>query len=166
MTIKYQEKGFALHSAIHAAGHWLRQEDGEWVSSDDVAVQAIIDGFTIANARNAKKADISAHAKALRDHVISDFSVGEMASWTLKLSEARAFQADPNASCPLLAIEAYQRGVPLAQLVRRVLDNSTTFASIEAAIAGREGFHRDIVDALATFDEVNAYDFSTGWPQL
>lgn len=166
MTINYTEKGAALHEAIRNAGHWLRQENGQWVSSNDEAVQAIIDGFTVAQARSAKKAQASAHAKMLRDRVISGFSAGEMASWPLKLTEARAFQADPLANCPLLSIEANQRGVPLAQLVTRVLDNATTFASIEASIAGREGFHRDIIDALATFDDVASYDFLTGWPQV
>lgn len=166
MTINYIEKGSALHAAIQAAGHWLREENGAWVSSNDEAVQAIIDGFTIEHARSAKKAEVSAYAKAIRDRVIAGFSAGEMASWPLKLTEARAYRDDPLASCPLLAIEAGQRGVPLAQLVTRVLDNATTFATIEAAIAGREGFHRDIIDALATFDEVAGYDFATGWPQV
>lgn len=45
MTIRYTEKGSRLHEAIRAAGHWLREENGEWVSSDDAAVQAIIDSF-------------------------------------------------------------------------------------------------------------------------
>jgi hypothetical protein len=45
MTIKYTEKGFGLHQAIEAAGHWLRDENGVWISDDDKAVQAIIDGY-------------------------------------------------------------------------------------------------------------------------
>ncbi|MBK5945959.1 hypothetical protein CCR83_05700 [Rhodobacter veldkampii DSM 11550] len=45
MSIKYTEHGIGLHDAIEAAGHWLRQVDGVWQSSDDAAVQAIIDGY-------------------------------------------------------------------------------------------------------------------------
>ncbi len=45
MTISYTEKGAALHEAIRAAGHYLRQENGVWISSNDAAVQAIIDNF-------------------------------------------------------------------------------------------------------------------------
>ena len=41
--IQYTEKGYGLHNAIRAAGHWLREENGAWVSSNDEAVQAIID---------------------------------------------------------------------------------------------------------------------------
>jgi len=43
--IRYTEKGYDLHEAIAAAGHRLVQVDGEWVSDDDTAVQAIIDSF-------------------------------------------------------------------------------------------------------------------------
>lgn len=45
MTINYTEKGFGLHQAIEAAGHWLREENGVWISDDDKVVQAIIDGY-------------------------------------------------------------------------------------------------------------------------
>lgn len=43
--ISYVEKGIWLHRQIAAQGHWLRQVDGMWQSSDDVAVQSIIDTF-------------------------------------------------------------------------------------------------------------------------
>lgn len=45
MAITYTEKGIWLHEAINEAGHSLSQVDGVWQSSDDVAVQAIIDSF-------------------------------------------------------------------------------------------------------------------------
>lgn len=43
--INYIEKGRYLHDAIRKAGHWLREENGVWKSSNDAAVQAIIDAF-------------------------------------------------------------------------------------------------------------------------
>ncbi len=45
MAIAYVEKGAGLHVAINAAGHWLEQRDGVWRSSNDAAVQAIIDAY-------------------------------------------------------------------------------------------------------------------------
>lgn len=166
MTINYIEKGSALHAAVQSAGHWLREENGAWVSSNDEAVQAIIDGFTIEQARAARKAEISAYATALRNRVIGGYSAGEMASWPLKLAEARAFQADPLADCPLLTMEAQARGVPLASLAQRVQENATLFAGLEALIAGVEGMHRDAVEALSDFGLIAAYDFSGGWPPV
>lgn len=43
--ITYIEKGKWMHEAIGAAGHRFEQVNGAWVSSDDAAVQAIIDSF-------------------------------------------------------------------------------------------------------------------------
>lgn len=166
MSINYLEKGAQLHAAVRAAGHWLREENGAWVSSNDEAVQAIIDGFTIEQARAARKAEISAYATAMRNRVIGGYSAGEMASWPLKLAEARAFQADPLADCHLLTMEAQARGVPLASLAQRVQENATLFAGLEALIAGVEGMHRDAVEALSDFGQIAAYDFSGGWPPV
>lgn len=45
MSINYVEKGAGLHDAVTAAGHWLVERNGVWISSDDVAVQEIIDTF-------------------------------------------------------------------------------------------------------------------------
>lgn len=43
--ITYIEKGPGLYQAIAAAGHSLYEIDGQWVASDDAAVQAIIDSY-------------------------------------------------------------------------------------------------------------------------
>lgn len=43
--INYIEKGAGLHEAISKAGHSLREENGVLISSDDIAVQAIIDAY-------------------------------------------------------------------------------------------------------------------------
>lgn len=43
--ITYTEKGINLHNLINESGYTLSQIDGVWVSSDDIAVQAIIDSY-------------------------------------------------------------------------------------------------------------------------
>lgn len=45
MAINYTEKGIGLHQAIAAAGLRLWQEPSGWKSSNDAAVQAIIDAY-------------------------------------------------------------------------------------------------------------------------
>ncbi len=60
MAIAYTEK-LGLHAAINAAGHWLMQRDGVWVSSDDTAVQVIINAH---NPLAAQKAERIAAIKA------------------------------------------------------------------------------------------------------
>jgi hypothetical protein len=43
--INYIEKGSGLHNLISDSGYLLVKKNYEWISSDDVAVQAIIDAY-------------------------------------------------------------------------------------------------------------------------
>ena len=45
MAITYTEKGAGMHAAIFAAGHKLAQVNGVWASSNDTAVQTIINAY-------------------------------------------------------------------------------------------------------------------------
>lgn len=161
--INYTEKGSDLHNRIRQAGHWLRQENGEWLSSDDTSVQLIIDTYSLTDLKNSKKNEVLAYAKKLRDRVIASISPGEMASWPIKLSEAMAFAAG-STNTPMLSAEAAIRGITVAEMVGKVGGNATSFSTLEAQIGGTDGRHRDNIDKLTTFEEVIAYDYSTGWP--
>lgn len=168
MTVTYAEKGYGLHLAIHAAGHWIEQSpSGLWLSDDDVAVQAIIDGYTLDQVKADVAAKIEAHAADLRNKVVAGISPGEMASWSIKRSEAYAYQASGNAAdAPTLNIEATTRGVALTDVVTRVLANAGTLAGLEATIAGVSGKHKDAIKGLSTFADVLAYDWHTDWPAV
>ena len=163
--IAYTEKGAALHAAIAKAGHYLREENGVWVSSNDVAVQAIIDSYTLDQAKAHKANEVLALAKQLRDKAVRAISTGEMASWPIKLAEAAKFAAG-STDCPMLTAEATARGITLAELVAKVGGNAQVFAGLEAVIGGTDGRHRDAIKALTTFDEVAGYDYSAGWPEV
>lgn len=163
--INYIDKGLGLHASIVAAGHWLRQHDGVWQSSDDVAVQAIIDAYSLDSCKAEVVAAVDAHAKTLRDSVVANISPAEMASWTIKQAEARAWQASGNAAdAPMLSIEAMARGTTIADLSVKVLAKAVQLSQLEAMIAGVAGAHGDAVKALATFEAVLAYDWHSGWP--
>lgn len=65
MAINYVEKGFGLHEAVAAAGHALWQSDGVWLSSNDQAVQALIDAYDpLPVAQAARIATINAECRA------------------------------------------------------------------------------------------------------
>lgn len=163
--ISYIEKGAGLHDAVAAAGHALREENGVWISSDDSAVQAVIDSYSLADARAYRQAEVEQLAKVVRDRITRSVSPGEMASWSIKLAQAAAFAStgDP-ASAPLLAAEAQYRGITIEDLVSRVSSAAGTFAALEAQIAGMSGYHRDAIDALESFEAIASYDVTTGWP--
>lgn len=163
--IDFKNKGaFAgLFAAIAAAGHACIIRDGLPISSDDTAVQAIIDGYTLDDARSEVTERIDAMAKAKRDAVVASISPAEMASWSIKRAEAAAYDGT-DASAPFLAAEAAARGVTTAALVAKVTQKGAMLSGLEAAISGTSGRHGDAVKALDTFEAIAAYDYSTGWP--
>lgn len=167
MTISYIEKGEGLHARIRAAGHWLIQSNGVWVSSDDAAVQDLIDTYTLADAIKHRQAECLTIAKALRDKAVAHISAGEMAAWPIKRAEALAFLQSGNpADAPILLNEAIARNISLSAMVAKVQSSATAFASMEAAISGADGKHRDTLETLTSFEEVLAYDLTAGWPQF
>ena len=76
----------------------------------------------------------------------------EYAAWDRKLAEAN------NGGGPMLQLEADTRGIPLADLVAKVVANATSFQQEEARIAGMAGKHRDALNGL-TRDELLTYDW-------
>jgi len=64
--INYIEYGIRFHDFIKESGHSLIQKDGEWISSDDVAVQALIDNYDpLSEAKTDAKQRVTLHASQL-----------------------------------------------------------------------------------------------------
>lgn len=164
--INYIEKGSGLHRAIEESGEWLHQVDNVWVASNEAAVQALIDGYTLDQAKQACCAEVIALATAKFNRAIESYSKGELARWPALQSEADAYSADPAASVPRLTSEAQYRGVTVEALVAKVKANATKFNSLGDQIAGISGKHRDAIMALGDFAAVLSYDYSTGWPAV
>lgn len=123
--------------------------------------------MTLERGKALKCAEIAARAKSLRDKAISNVSAGEMASWPLKLAEAKAYAASANpADAPLLSVEAAVRGLTLSELIAKVDGNAQAFSALETQIAGTDGRHRDAVNVLTTLEDVAAYDYEGGWPEV
>ena len=161
--INYVEKGIGLHDRIAKAGHSLERVSNVWVASDDPAVQAIIDSYSLDDLKAELLANIDELAKTKRDAVVANISPAEMASWSIKRVEAAAYDGQ-DSSVPFLAAEAAARGVPTSSLVDKVLTKGAALSSLEAAISGVSGKHCDAIKAAASFAEALTYDYSTGWP--
>ena len=161
--ITYTEKGVGLHEAVTEAGHWLEQRDGVWISSDDAAVQAIIDGYTLAQAKAEKKREVSVKAREKYDLVTAGVSAAEMAGWPILLSESVAYRTS-GAVGAAIQPEAAIRGISVADLVTKIEASAAAFQGARAAIAGTDGRKRDEIDALTTFEAVAAYSIDGGWP--
>jgi hypothetical protein len=158
--ITYTEKGSGLHDAIRKAGHWLREENGVWLSSNDADVQAIIDGYDpLPGARDAKWEDI----KAERDRrQVLGVRVG-----------ANLFHSDDKSRIQQLGLVMMGAGLP-AGLQWKTMDGG--FVTMTSTLAGQifgatassdQGIfaaaevHNNAMRASANPAD---YDFSAGWP--
>lgn len=127
----------------------------------------VVGQLPLAEAQAARTEEINAYAAGLRNQAIRGRSAGEMASWSIKVAEARAFLASGLAtSAPTLALTASVRGMPLADLVSRVVAQSAPFLQAEAYIDGIRGKHCDAVLAMTDVRDVVTYDWHAGWPAI
>ena len=79
-------------------------------------------------------------------------------------SEARAYAADPTASTPLLSALATTRGIPLPDLVERVLAKADAFAVASGSIIGQRQALEDRLDACTTLEEVQGITVDISMP--
>lgn len=117
---------------------------------------------------DAKKTEINNQvediARMKRDMLVANYSAGEMSAWSIKRTEATAFQAsnDP-ATAPYLADEALERGITLASLADKVLIKAAQLSALESKIAGRCGALQDLAAAAQSEEELLAFDLNSGW---
>jgi hypothetical protein len=123
--------------------------------------------MTLESVIAARRAESDRLAASIRDAVVAGTSAAEMASWAIKLAEAKKFAAseDP-ADAPCLVAEAGFREITVAALVDKVQANGVVLAGLEAQIAGINGKHRDALAAMTDVADVVAYDITAGYPEL
>lgn len=162
-----QEMFIEVQDRIARTGILLYQDNEGWFCSNPILAQEIVDAYTLDEAKQSVCTKIIAYSKYLRDIKLESVSPGEMASWYMKLSQARKWavtQLDSDA--PDLVVEATVRGISLAELCDKVESNARQLALLEASIAGKEGYHKDKVNKLTSFYEVATYDYLAGWPSV
>lgn len=140
--INYTEKGYGLHQAIADAGYTLRRIDGVWESSDDVAVQAIIDAYDpLPPAKTEKITELKTEGLR-RCNLVYD-------------AEDIVFESVAAIKLLIDIDDTYTRsGAPAARLVT-VNQILTAFENARTAI-----------NALTTMGEIQAYDVvnTPAWP--
>ncbi len=163
--ITYTEKGAGLHEAIVAAGHWIEQRDGTWISSDDVAVQAIIDGYDpLPLARERKWREIQVRRDAL---AAGGVTVGPYKFHSDTPSRIQQLGLVVMGAGILAGLQwktmsgAFVAMTPM--LARQILQ--ATVASDAAIFAAAEA-HKAAAFALPTATQIDAYDISVGWPNV
>ena len=161
--INYIEKGQGLHTAITEAGHWLMQVDGQWASSDDVAVQSIIDSYDpLPKVQQAMWNAIQAERESRK---LKGLPIA-----------GKRYHSDADSRIQQLGLAMLGASTP-AGLQWKTMDGSFVemtptlaqqifggTAQRDAAIFQAAEVHRAAMMQL-TWQEAESYDYSQGWPE-
>lgn len=111
---------------------------------------------TLDEVKAAKLSEINAAADRALATLTATYPDRELATFDKQESEARAYAADATASTPLLSALAQARGIPLDELVRRVLAKADAFAVASGSIIGQRQALEDRLDVCTTVEEVQS----------
>lgn len=119
---------------------------------------------TLDEAKAAKLSEINAVADRAIATLTATYPDREISTFDKQESEARAYAADATASTPLLSALAQARGIPLSDLVGRVLAKADVFAVASGSIIGQRQALEDRLDACTTLEEVQGITVSITMP--
>lgn len=111
---------------------------------------------TLEKVKAAKLSEINAAADRAIGTLTATYPDREISTFDKQESEARAYTADPTASTPLLSALAQARGIPLDELVHRVLAKADAFAVASGSIIGQRQALEDRLDVCTTVEEVQS----------
>lgn len=151
MSIAFGHKGIfpGVMESILAAGHWAYQRDGAWLSSDDAAVQAIIDAWpaTAAAAHHAQAVKVRARELILA--FLPDWKQSNLNARQNELNRVRFERAwTAGEAAEVAALEA------LWGRAKAIRDASNAHEAALAALA-----------AAGDWAALAAYDVTQGWPE-
>lgn len=112
----------------------------------------------IASVKAKKLREINEKCDAVLKALTAAYPEGELLTFNQQKDEARAYQNDPTADCPLLAPLAAARGISLDDLCRRVLLKANAFSAACGALIGQRQAMEDTLAICATSAEVQALE--------
>lgn len=152
--ILYIEKGANLHKAISNAGYTIYKLDGSWVSSDDTAVQAIIDRYDPLPEAKAEALQRVKEASATKRLEFVTQAAGKDAEYTFKAREATQFEIDGSVGVFMQARMSLTGDT--AQSVADLWNaNALAWKQVGAAIAGLEDKANKDIGAETDWQQCN-----------
>jgi hypothetical protein len=145
--INFIEKGAGLHSAIKEAGHRLWHENRNTYSTNDAAVQVIIDNYNPLPLTkiDAKKRLVEQFNK-LMEGLESEYPEVEKRTFTKQETEARLYIEDSSALTPTLSPIATARGMSLTELANRTIVKADEYTVQVGTLIGQRQAKEDSID--------------------
>lgn len=119
---------------------------------------------TLPEHRAAKLTALNAACDASLAAMTGGYPQAELLTFDKQEAEARAYLSDPATATPLLSALATGRGIPLNELVLRVIAKADAFAVASGQIIGQRQALEDSLDAAETIEDVQAIEVSFSAP--
>jgi len=114
---------------------------------------------TLDEARTAKRREITAAHDAFLKAQSEEYSEMERLTWDMQRTGADRLAADPeDATEPALLVKAIAdtRGIPVADMVARIKENTLPWSIIAGHATGQRLKYQDALEACTTVEEVEA----------
>lgn len=111
---------------------------------------------TLAEVKAAKCIEVRASAARAMESLAAPYLPQERESWDTQFKEATEWLADNGASVPMIAAMASNRGITVADLVGKIMENANLYRDAIGAMLGKQQRMLDEVAAAATVEAVNA----------
>lgn len=145
--INWIEKGYGLRNTILADGHWIECNSGVWSSSDDAAVQLIIDNYDpLPFLKREAKDRLIKQSQVAADSLTYEYPEFEIQTWVAQEREALAWQSNDAALTPTVDIIASQRGIDRLIILPRILAHAEIKLNTAAKLAGERQRLESIID--------------------
>lgn len=110
--------------------------------------------------KSAKLAEINAKAQAFVNQLahLDETPEFERETWPIQREEAKAWQIDPHATTPTLALIAQVRGVPLDVLRQKAFEKAMAYQTVAAVVAGQRQAYEDRLNMAETLEQIQAIE--------
>lgn len=143
-----------LKTSGKAPAAYHRWNGNGW-EPDNAAEQAAISAE-----KSAKLAEINRQAQAFVNELarIDDTPEFERETWPIQREEVKAWQIDPHAPTPTLALIAQVRGVPLDVLRQKAFEKAMAYQTVAAVVAGQRQAYEDRLNMVETLEQIQAIE--------
>lgn len=110
---------------------------------------------TLDEAKAAKLSEINAACDRILNEAVRIYPDTEILSFDQQTVEAKAYRASGHAEeAPLLSALAKGRGLPLDELVHRVIAKHRAFSTLSGAVIGQRQALKDRLDSCKTVEDI------------
>lgn len=111
---------------------------------------------TLGEVKEAKLIEIRTAAARAMELLASPYLPQERESWDTQYKEATEWLADNSSSVPMITAMANNRGIPIAEMVAKVMENANLYRDTIGALLGKQQALLDGTAEATTVEEVKS----------